>query len=79
MDELKKHKTKWWYWFIFAVAVIAVYKLLDSFGPIMDFCKNFIEVIAPFLAGVLIAYLLYLPAKGMERGFKKSRFKLVRN
>ena len=31
---------KWLYWFLFAVAVIFVYKTLDSFADITNWFKN---------------------------------------
>lgn len=78
MNEVKKHWTKWLYWFVFAVAVLAVYKTLDSFGYIVDFIKGFFGVIAPFFAGALIAYLFYIPARGVERLVRKSNVKIIR-
>ena len=77
MNELKKHWTKWLYWFLFAVAVIAVYKTLDSFGDVMDFIKGFIRIIAPVLSGVLIAYLFYIPSRGLERLYSKVKFNII--
>lgn len=78
MDEVKKHRTKWLYWFIFAIAVIAVYKTVDSLGYIIDFIKGFFNIIAPFFAGGLIAYLFYIPARGVERLVRKSKTKIIR-
>lgn len=77
MKEIKKHWTKWLYWFLFAVAVITVYKTLDSFNDVMGFFSNLISVITPFLAGILIAYLFYIPARSIEGFYKKSKFKLI--
>ena len=54
---------KWLYWFIFAVCVIAVYKILDNFTAIGDFCKKLIGILMPFMMGALIAYILYIPCK----------------
>ena len=58
--ENKRKLTKWLYWFLFAVAVIMVYKALDNFSDVMGAIGTFFEVITPFLAGIFIAYLLYL-------------------
>ena len=77
MNEIKKHWTKWLYWFLFAVAVIAVYKTLDNFSDITSWVGNFFSILAPFLVGILIAYILYLPTKKMEDIYKKSRFRLI--
>lgn len=77
MEEVKRRWTKWIYWFLFAVAVIAVYKTLDSFGEILDFINKFLNIIAPFLAGILIAYLFYIPARGIENKIRKSKIKII--
>ena len=78
MNEIKSHWKKWVYWFVFAVAVIVVYKALDNFSDVMGAIGTFFGVIAPFLAGIFIAYLLYLPCKKFEKKFKKSKLKLIR-
>ena len=78
MNEIKKHKTKWLYWFFLAIAVIAVYKTLDSLGYIFEFLGGFFHIIAPFLAGILIAYLFYIPARSIEGIIRKTEVKFVR-
>lgn len=77
MNEVKRNWTKWLYWFIFAAAVIIVYKTVDSFTDVLIFFGNFLGVLAPFLAGVLIAYLLYIPARSIEGFYKKSKLKII--
>lgn len=69
---------KWLYWFIFAVAVIFVYKTLDNFSDITNWLKGIIEVIMPFIIGILLAYLFYIPCRNVERFYKKSKFKIIR-
>lgn len=78
MKEIKNNFTKWMYWFMFAISVIAVYKLLDNFTAIINTIGGFLNIIAPFLGGLLIAYILYIPASRIERGFYKSRNKLLK-
>lgn len=78
MKEGKSNITKWMSWFLFAVAVIGIYKLLDNFGIITNVIGEFINIIAPFLGGLLIAYILYIPSSRFERGFKKSKNKIVK-
>jgi len=79
MRDIKNNITKWMYWFLFAISVIAVYKLLDNFAIITQTIGEFINVIAPFLGGLLIAYILYIPASRIERGLIKSKNKLIKN
>ena len=76
----KRHNVwgKWLYWFIFAVAVIAVYKTLDNFNDITNWIKGIIDVLMPFVIGILIAYLFYLPCKQIEQFFNKSKIKFLR-
>lgn len=69
----KKNVTKWFYWFTFAVAVIAVYKTLDNFSEIANFIGTVFAVIMPFLIAIIIAYLFYTPSAKLEVLFKKSR------
>ena len=77
MEEKKRKLTKWLYWFLFAVAVIFVYKTLDNFSAIGAWLKGLLEVLMPFIIGILIAYILYIPSKKVEgfyRKFKRPRF-----
>ena len=73
MENNKRKLTKWLYWFLFAVAVILVYKTLDNFSAIGNWIKNFLDVLMPFIVGLLIAYLLYIPCRKIESIYKKSK------
>lgn len=76
----KKNNTwgKWLYWFIFAVAVITVYKTLDNFSNIANWIKGILDVLMPFIIGIFIAYTFYIPCRNMENIFTKSKFKIIR-
>lgn len=77
MGEKKRTLTKWLYWFLFAVAVIFVYKTLDNFSAIGAWLKGLLGVLMPFIIGILIAYILYIPSRKVEsfyRKFKRPRF-----
>lgn len=78
MGEKKRPLTKWLYWFLFAVAVLLVYKTLDNYTAIKIWLGNLFEVLAPFLMGILIAYLLYTPCKKIEVLYLKSKSKFVK-
>ena len=67
MKETKKW-TKWLYWFTFAVAVIFVYKTLDNFTDISMWFGKLLSILMPFLMGILVAYLFYIPCRQIERG-----------
>ena len=69
----KKNITKWMYWFTFAVAIIIIYKLLDNFSQIGNWLEKFLSIIMPFIIGVLISYILYLPCKKIEELYNKIK------
>lgn len=69
---------KWLYWFVFAVAVIVVYKTLDNFKDITDWLKGILDVLMPFIVGIFISYILYIPCKKIENMYSKSKVKLVK-
>lgn len=73
MEEKKRPLTKWLYWFLFAVAVITVYKTLDNFQAIGDWIKRLLDVLMPFLIGILLAYVLYIPCKKIENIYVKAK------
>ena len=78
MRDFKKQLTKWGPIFFLAILLVVIYKMLDNFGDVVNFCGNFISIMAPFLMGVLIAYLLYIPSKSLEQIYEKSKMRLVR-
>lgn len=69
----KKGITKWLYWFTLGIAIIAVYKLLDNFGQIGEWFKGLLSVLMPFIMGLLIAYLFYIPCRSVEKLYKKVK------
>lgn len=69
---------KWLYWFVFAVAVIVVYKTLDNFQDITNWIKDVFSVLMPFLIGILLAYLFYIPCKKIEKLYEKSKRKFIK-
>ena len=73
MGEKKRNITKWLYWFLLAVAVIIVYKTLDNFSEIGNWIKGLLDVLMPFIIGVLIAYLLYVPSRKIESMYRKVK------
>ena len=73
----EKEWKKWIAMFIFAVLLIVIYKALDNFYEIRLFIRGFFKLLNPFLYGILIAYLLYIPCKGFERLCCKSKIKII--
>ena len=64
-------------WFIFAVALITIYKTIDSVGIVFTWFQELIKIFAPFGFALLLAYLLYFPCRKIERLLKKVKWKFV--
>lgn len=73
MEEKKRPITKWLYWFLLGLAIIVVYKTLDNFTAIGTWIKNLLNVLMPFIIGILIAYLFYIPSRKIERVYAKVK------
>lgn len=78
MGEIKNHGKKWFYWFLLGTALILIYKALDNFTSVTGAIGQLFNILAPFLVGIFIAYLLYMPCKKIEKGYLKSKSKFVR-
>lgn len=68
-----KSGSKWFYWFSLIVAVVVIYKVLDNFTGIGVWIGNLLKVLKPFLMAILLAYLLYIPCRKIEKVYKKSK------
>ena len=68
-----KGETKWFYWFTLLVAIVIVYKIFDNFTGIGEWFAELIKVIKPFLMAILLAYLLYIPARKIETLYRKNK------
>lgn len=73
-----KEWKKWLFWFSFAVAAIVVYKTIDSVGIIFSFFGNFFNILMPFLMALLMAYILYIPCKKLEKLIEKCKFNFIK-
>ena len=73
---MKKEKImgtkKWIYWVSIGIILIIVYKFLDNFSGIGKWIGNLFLVLMPFIIGVIIAYVLYVPSVKIENFFKKK-------
>lgn len=81
---MKKERTKvfgtkkWFYWVSIGVVLIVFYKLLDNFSGIGTWIQNLLAILAPFVGGVLIAYILYTPCNKLENIFFKVKNKFIK-
>lgn len=78
MNNTKKDWSKWIYWFLLGIALILVYKGLDNYNSVMNGIKGLMNVLSPFIVGIFIAYLLYMPARKFEEWFNKVKIKFIR-
>ncbi len=78
MKEKKGNWTKWLYIFSLAVAIILVYKTVDNLGEIWNWFRKLFSILMPFIVGILIAYLLYIPAGKIENKYLKSKNKFIK-
>ena len=77
MEKEKKQWGRWLYWFILGLALIIVYKALDNFGNVVEGINEFLSVLSPFLVGIFIAYLLYMPSRKFEELYRKAKIKFI--
>jgi len=68
-----KNWTKWIYWFSLGVAIILIYKTVDSFEDIAMSFGKLMAVIKPFIIAVLVAYIFYIPCRYIEKLYKKLK------
>ena len=73
MKERRKNGKKWLYWFSLVVSLVIVYKVLDSFSSIGKWMSNLFSVLTPFIVGAIIAYILYIPSKKLEKLISKVK------
>lgn len=74
MKKLKEY-SKWVVAFIFAVAVITVYKTFDNIRDIGSIIGTVLSAFKPFFAAFIIAYVFNLPAKKISGLIDNLKFK----
>lgn len=76
---MKEKKERWLKYFSLGVALIIVYQILNNLEGVTEWLKGFTVVLAPFLWGILIAYLFYIPCRGLERILRKTNKRGILN
>ena len=77
-DEIKSHWHTWVFALTLGIALIIAYKAIDSIGFLGNAFTTFLSIISPILAGLLLAYLIYIPENRIESIYKKSKYKIFR-
>ncbi len=78
MEELKQGWKKRISWLLVALTVVIVYKMLDNFSNVTEWFGTFFRILKPFLAGLLISYILFMPCKKIEEALEKSKLKFAK-
>ena len=78
MEEIKQGWKRRISWLIIALVVVVVYKMLDNFSNVQEWFGTFFRILKPFLAGLLISYILFMPCKKIENAISKSKLKFVK-
>ncbi|MBR2320213.1 MAG: AI-2E family transporter [Clostridia bacterium] len=65
MDRKEKIR-KWLWYFSFPAAAILLFKLYDNFGNALQLIGRFFQILAPFVGGFVLAFLLYGPCRWIE-------------
>ena len=79
MEEIKQGWKKRISWLLIAITVVIVYKMLDNFSNVQQWFGTFFRILKPFLAGLLISYILFMPCKKIESAISKSKLKFMKN
>ncbi len=77
MNEIKHNWKKWLYWFSLGLVFICIYKILDNYENVMGCLHTFFGVISPFLIGIFLAYILYMPSRKFEELYGKIKIKCI--
>ena len=77
MDEIKQGWKKRISWLLIAITVVIVYKLLDNFSNVQQWFNKLFLILKPFLIGILISYILFIPCRKIENIYKKAKPKII--
>lgn len=66
----KDNFKKWMFYFSIVATAIILEKVLQNFTNITNWIVQLISILAPFVGGILIAYILYMPCKKVENAYK---------
>lgn len=69
---------KWIFWFSLGTTLIIIYKFFDNFTGIGKWLEDLFTILTPFIAAILIAYVLYKPCSKVEKILKKRKIRHTR-
>ncbi len=71
-------KKFWLPLFLFAIAVIIFYKVVDRLPDVFSGILDLIGIISPFLWGLVIAFILYRPSFVLEKALQRTNAKVIK-
>ena len=74
MNDRRKGNNRLIYLLLFIIFIIVIFKSFDNLNIFFGDIDKFIGVLTPFITGIIIAYLFYIPCRGIERLLKKVKF-----
>ena len=77
-NEIKSHWHAWVFYITIGIVLIIAFKALDSIGFLVTGFLKLIGILSPFLFGLLIAYLLYIPERKVEGFLKNNKKRIIR-
>lgn len=69
----KSNVKKWIFYFSMIVSAIIIYKVLDDFTGIQNWIIGLFRVLTPFIIGIMISYILYMPCRKVEKAYKTTK------
>ncbi len=71
--EQKKPSRRWLWYFSLLAALIVVFKLFDNLGKVVGAIGFVLNILSPFVAGLVIAFLLHHPSLWIEKKILKLK------
>ncbi|MBO5797832.1 MAG: AI-2E family transporter [Clostridia bacterium] len=68
---------RWWSALLLVAAGILLYKVVAHVGTLWAALGQLLGILAPFIGGFVVAFLLYRPVNAMEKAFVKCRWKVI--
>ena len=68
---------RWFYYFSLGTILIIIFKTIDSVSAIYNGFANLIKIMMPFVLAIIVAYILYLPGRGIEKAFEKTKINFL--
>lgn len=77
MEENKHGWKKRISWMFIIIILMIIYKLLDNFSGVSAWFGKLFGILKPFFIGILIAYILFVPCRAIERALQKTKSKFL--